>query len=70
MNRRKLLLGAGAVALAKAAPKVRVGVMGIQHSHLTGKLQAMGAGSAFELVSVCLRHHRLDFLQLNNYYSP
>jgi len=52
MNRRQLLLATGAFC-ASAAPKVRVGVLGIQHSHLSGKLQAMGPGSAFELVSVC-----------------
>ncbi|MBY0505662.1 MAG: Gfo/Idh/MocA family oxidoreductase [Bryobacteraceae bacterium] len=50
MNRRQLLLGATALA---AQSKIRVGILGIQHSHLSGKLQAMGPGSAFELVSVC-----------------
>ena len=39
--------------MAQTAPKVRVGILGIQHSHLTGKMQAMGPGSAFEMVSVC-----------------
>ena len=53
MNRRQLLFASGAAALAQAAPKVRVGVLGIQHSHLSGKLQAMGPGTVFELVSVC-----------------
>lgn len=51
IHRRQLLLATG--ALAFGAPKVRVGVLGIQHSHLNGKLQAMGPGTAFELVSVC-----------------
>ena len=46
-------MAAGATAMAQTPPKVRVGILGIQHSHLTGKMQAMGPGSAFEMVSVC-----------------
>ena len=53
---RRVFLGA---SLAAAAPgqglpgKIRAGILGIQHSHLTGKLQAMYDHPDYQVVAVC-----------------
>lgn len=54
--KRREFLGAALAAAASAQPpagKIRVGILGIQHSHLTGKLQAMNDHPDYEVVSVC-----------------
>jgi predicted dehydrogenase len=57
-NRRQFLAtaasGLGAVAQAQL-PKgtIRTGILGIQHSHLMGKLQAMYDNPDYEVVAVC-----------------
>jgi predicted dehydrogenase len=54
MERRRFL--ASAVTSAFAAPqpprRIRTGILGVQHSHLSGKLQAMNANPDFEVVAV------------------
>ena len=49
-------LAAGFTSLAHSQPPrrpIRTGILGIQHSHLTGKLQAMYGNPAYEVVAVC-----------------
>lgn len=55
MNRRRFLeSGAGGIAAAAAGGgRIRTGILGIQHSHLTGKVEAMRANPAYELAAVC-----------------
>lgn len=58
LNRRNFgrsLLAAAASAMAAfgAPKKIRAGILGVQHSHLSGKLQAMRGNPAYEVVSVC-----------------
>jgi predicted dehydrogenase len=58
MNRRQFVAAAelslGSVVLGQAASaKIRTGILCIQHSHLTGKLQAMYNNPDYEVVSVC-----------------
>jgi predicted dehydrogenase len=55
-TRRTFLLAAAAGAAAKkgeaASGKIRTGILGVQHSHLIGKLEAMRRNPLYELVSV------------------
>ncbi len=51
MTRRTLLASATAAALQPR--KIRSGILGIQHSHLAGKLPAMTGNPAYEVVSIC-----------------
>jgi len=57
MHRRDFLLYASAGSLSSAAPSginvIRTGILGTQHSHLRGKLQAMKNSSDYEVVSAC-----------------
>lgn len=58
IHRRNFLAGTvaalgSAAHTAGAQGKVRTGILGIQHSHLTGKLDAMYKNPAYEVVSVC-----------------
>jgi predicted dehydrogenase len=58
MNRRDLLLSAGAGALGLAAAPgeikvIRAGILGTRHSHTRGKLEAMKASSDYEVAAVC-----------------
>jgi len=58
MERRKFLQYAGAGSLAslaaQGAPKVvRAGILGTQHSHTTGKLQAMKDSPDYEIAGIC-----------------
>jgi len=58
MERRKFLQYAGAGSLAslaaQGAPKVvRAGILGTQHSHTVGKLQAMKDSPDYEVVGIC-----------------
>ncbi|MCW5979935.1 MAG: Gfo/Idh/MocA family oxidoreductase [Bryobacteraceae bacterium] len=55
MHRRKFLQAAAAGAGAALASdrKIRTGILGIQHSHLAGKIMAMRGHPAYELASVC-----------------
>jgi predicted dehydrogenase len=49
-----LAAGAGASAQTGAvAGKIRTGILGIQHSHLSGKLQAMYDNPEYDVVAVC-----------------
>lgn len=51
---RRTLLASAVPALVRAAhPPVRTGILGIQHGHLIGKLQAMYANPAYEVISIC-----------------
>ena len=56
-NRRNFLAAAGAVlgpTVTRAAQgKIRTGILGIQHSHLAGKLKAMRDNPDYEVVAVC-----------------
>jgi predicted dehydrogenase len=54
--KRREFLGAALAATATAQmppSKIRVGILGIQHSHLTGKLQAMYDHPDYQVVAVC-----------------
>lgn len=51
MTRRSLLLTTAATAMAQG--KIRVGLFGIQHGHLIGKLQFMLDSPDYEVVGVC-----------------
>src|SRR2546422_10167029 len=57
MERRKFLQYAGAGSLAMAAPGapriVRTGILGTQHSHTVGKLQAMKDSPDYEVAGIC-----------------
>ncbi len=55
MDRRDFLTASLAVPLAGAqgGSKIRTGILGIQHGHLTGKVGAMRNNPAYELVAVC-----------------
>jgi predicted dehydrogenase len=58
VDRRDFLCSAGAVAMSSAAPLasinvIRTGILGTQHSHLTGKLKAMKDSPDYEVVSIC-----------------
>lgn len=57
IDRRTFLTAAGATlapAILKGAPhRIRTGILGIQHSHLAGKLKAMRDNPAYEVVAVC-----------------
>lgn len=44
---------AGAVAPAQRTRKIRTGILGIQHGHLGGKVEAMRNNPAYELAAVC-----------------
>lgn len=50
MTRRHLLLATP--AFAQTPKKIRTGILGIQHSHLSGKLQAMLDHPAYDVVAV------------------
>jgi len=57
IDRRRFLgaagAGAGAAALGAASQnRVRVGIIGIQHSHLPAKLEAMYSNPNYEVVAV------------------
>ena len=54
-NRRQFLAAATAAPLLQAAPgsKIRTGILGIQHSHLTGKLKVMRDNPDFDVVAIC-----------------
>ncbi|MBI4909367.1 MAG: Gfo/Idh/MocA family oxidoreductase [Acidobacteria bacterium] len=52
-TRRVFLAASAAAGVMQGQKKVRTGILGIQHSHLAGKLQAMNGNPAFEVVSVC-----------------
>lgn len=58
MNRRTFLTASGTVpALAAGVTgKVRTGILGVQHGHLRGKLQAMFDSPKYEVVSFCEPH--------------
>jgi predicted dehydrogenase len=55
IKRREFLgVALAAAASAQTPPtKIRTGILGIQHSHLTGKLQAMYDHPSYEVVAVC-----------------
>src|ERR1041385_2003290 len=58
LDRRHFLGAAGAGVAsagfaATATDRIRVGILGIQHSHLAEKLKAMSNNSDYALVSVC-----------------
>ncbi len=54
IGRRNFLSAALAPAVLRGAPRrIRTGILGIQHSHLAGKLKAMRDSSAYEVVAVC-----------------
>lgn len=58
MDRRDFLTYAGASSLTSIAARgaisvIRTGILGTQHSHVRGKLQAMKASPDYEVVSVC-----------------
>ena len=57
-DRRDFLRYASAAALAPLAAQgaisvIRVGILGTQHSHLSGKLKAMQNSPDYEVVSIC-----------------
>lgn len=55
-SRRHFLAAAGAsvsFAVHGAPKRIRTGILGIQHSHLTGKLQAMLDNPAYEVAAIC-----------------
>jgi predicted dehydrogenase len=54
MQRRHFLASSAVAGIAASAAsgKIRTGILGIQHSHLSGKLQAMAASGAYEVVAV------------------
>src|SRR5438445_5692358 len=55
IDRRRFLGAAGAGAAALGAPsqnRIRVGIIGIQHSHLTAKVEAMYSNPNYEVVAV------------------
>src|SRR5689334_14809596 len=54
MQRRHFLASSAAAGFAASAAtgKIRTGILGIQHSHLSGKLQAMAASGAYDVVAV------------------
>ncbi len=58
MNRRTFLTTAAlAPAVIKGAEKkIRVGILGMQHSHLAGKLKAMRNNPDYEVVAMCEPH--------------
>ncbi len=55
MTRRTFLAASATLAApaAGAAGKVRTGILGVQHGHLRGKLQAMFDNPKYEVVSFC-----------------
>ncbi len=53
IDRRRFLGAALALPAAAAGGKIRTGILGIEHSHLGGKLAAMQGNPDFEVVSVC-----------------
>jgi len=54
VNRRQFIAAAGSsLAVRGANGKIRTGILGVQHSHLGGKLQAMLDNPDYEVVSVC-----------------
>ena len=57
IDRRQFLTAAGgaaSAALAQAAPaKIRTGILGIQHSHLSEKLKVMRANADYEVAAIC-----------------
>ncbi|MEO7650238.1 MAG: Gfo/Idh/MocA family oxidoreductase [Bryobacteraceae bacterium] len=54
MHRRQFLASASLALSAQGAPRrIRTGILGIQHSHLAGKLQVMYDNPAYEVVSIC-----------------
>lgn len=50
--KRRTFLTAGAAAIA-APRRIRTAILGIQHSHLAGKAEAIRANPNYELVAVC-----------------
>jgi predicted dehydrogenase len=53
MERRRFLASAVTSAFAGVQPRrIRTGILGVQHSHLPGKLQAMYDNPDFEVVAV------------------
>jgi predicted dehydrogenase len=57
-DRRDFLRYAGAAAMASMAARgitgaIRTGILGTQHSHLSGKLKAMQNSPDYEVVSIC-----------------
>ncbi len=53
IDRRRFLAGAIAAQALAAGGRVRTGILGVEHSHLGGKLQAMYGNPDYEVVSVC-----------------
>lgn len=55
MNRRQFITASGAAVTAAAAtgPAIRAAVLGTQHSHVRGKLQAMLDSPDYEVACVC-----------------
>ena len=54
ITRRELFAATGSVLAAQgASSRIRTGILGVQHSHLGGKLQAMLDNPDYEVVSVC-----------------
>lgn len=70
INRRNLLVAAGASllpAVSKGAPKkIRTGILGVQHSHLPGKLKAMRDNPDYEVVAVCEPNEAIRAQKGNN----
>lgn len=69
INRRSLLIAGGASLLSPLASaaqgKIRTGILGIQHSHLPGKLKAMRENPDYEVAAICepneaIRKQRAD----------
>lgn len=55
MNRRSFVgaMAASTASFSAATPKIRVGIVGVQHSHLSGKVRAMLDNPNYELAAVC-----------------
>jgi predicted dehydrogenase len=53
MNRRELILAAGAASAWAAGGPIRAGILGTKHSHTFGKLKAMQDSPDYEVVSIC-----------------
>ena len=66
MNRRAFLrtgacaiLGASVARAQSAKPRIKVGFLGVAHSHAAGKWKVLQNSSAFELVGVAEESPRL-----------
>ena len=53
MFRRDFLIAAWATAAVSAAGKIRIGLLGTQHSHAGGKLKVLLDSPDYEVAGVC-----------------